>query len=175
MFSHGLPPRPPQTKSAFTRTTLPQQNRDDLFSSFQTSPPAPPASPSSAASSPSTTFIPHTAVAQQRNFLPIRRRQPFGGFDDRSSNPSSPRNTSPAAAGPSMLREIPSKVRKIAHESVYDKTLRLLMTADQNVEFMEEDEDDGGGNEDDQDAQPLIGQRSILQFFTKSSTAMEED
>ena len=44
-----------------------------------------------------------------------------------------------------MLREIPSKVRKIAHESVYDKTLRLLMTADQNVEFMEEDEDDGGG------------------------------
>ena len=49
------------------------------------------------------------------------------------------------------------------------------MTADQNVEFMEEDEDDGGGNEDDQDAQPLIGQRSILQFFTKSSTAMEED
>ena len=63
---------------------------------------------------------------------------------------------------------------KTSNENVYEKTMRLLMTANQetmlDVQPMEED------NEEDGLGQPIEGQSSILSFFTRrNNNCMEED
>ena len=130
-------------------------------------------SPNSSPSSSSSQIQSHSS-----QFAPIRRRQPFGGFDDRASAPSSPRTSRPPSVTQSqqstMIDLIPSKIMKTSNENVYEKTMRLLMTANQetllDVQPMEED------NEEDGLGQPIEGQSSILSFFTRrNNNCMEED
>ena len=127
-------------------------------------------------SSPSSSTFQLQSHASQ--FAPIRRRQPFGGFDDRASAPSSPRTSRPPSVTQSqqstMIDLRPSKIMKTSNENVYEKTMRLLMTANQetlpDVQPMEED------NEEDGLGQPIEGQSSILSFFTRrNNNCMEED
>ena len=59
----------------------------------------------------------------------------------------------------------------VARETIYEKTMRLLMTADQNVVPMDEDMD-----EDEDIATDIVGQKSILDFFgRKREEPMDED
>ena len=136
------------------------------------------------ASSPTPNSSPSSSSSQIQShasqFAPIRRRQPFGGFDDRASAPSSPRTSRPPSVTQSQQSTMnnvdlrPSKIMKTSNENVYEKTMRLLMTANQetllDVQPMEED------NEEDGLGQPIEGQSSILSFFTRrNNNCMEED
>mgnify|MGYP006093801355 FL=1 len=59
----------------------------------------------------------------------------------------------------------------VPRETIYEKTMRLLMTADQNVVPMDEDMD-----EDEDIATDIVGQKSILDFFgRKRAEMMDED
>jgi len=185
------PPSPHQPAMKSHYQHQPLQTTSSSSSSFSStlrfshsSPPPLAAPPSSPTTSPHATTSSHPSSSlYHAHFHPIRRRQPFGGFDARGSNTNSPTNETTTAPSPSSTtttttQPSTSKARNTAPESVYERTMRMLMTANQNVVLMEEEEEEV---EEDINVDSVgEGQRSILDFFGRrrneeESNQMEED
>ena len=121
-------------------------------------------------------------------FTPVRRRTPVGGFDDRthlSSILSAATSSNTGGGEGNHCSNTPTsnsgKLLNTTSETVYEKTIRILMTANQNVIPMEEEEEvanevaTGDEDEDDCTIGVDVGQTSILDFFGKQKNCMEED